>query len=242
MRALPVLLAALLTLVGCAAGAQTPDRVTVFAAASLTETFTELEERFEAEHGIAVDFNFAGSSALAQQINNGAPADVFASASPVNMDQVAAEVVDPVVFATNRLQIVVPAGNPGGVTGLTDFADPDLVLAACQERVPCGRGASAVFAEAGVEPALDTLEPDVKAVLTKVRLGEVDAGLVYRTDVLAADGDEVVGVDFPEAGAALNDYPVAALSAAPNTDGAKLFVEFVLSRQDVFTDAGFGSP
>lgn len=249
MRKLLAAGAVLLTaLTGCAVE-DAPDstslsgRITVFAAASLTDTFTELGEQFEAEHGVTVNFSFAGSSALAQQITDGAPADAFASASPVNMDQVADFTADPVVFVANRLQIAVPAGNPGGVTGLADFADEALSIAICQEQVPCGQAAETVFAAADITPAPDTLEQDVKAVLTKVRLGEVDAGLVYRTDVIAA-GEEVEGIDFDEAAQAINDYPIATLTQAPNPDAAKAFVEFVLSQtgRTVFTDAGFDVP
>lgn len=220
--------------------------LTVFAAASLTETFTELGKRFEADNpGTTVRFNFGGSSALAQQINEGAPADVFASASPVNMTQViesGAVTEKAATFARNRLEIVVPAGNPGDITGLADFADEGRTIALCAEQVPCGAAAKKVFDAAGVTAAPDTLEQDVKAVLTKVRLGEVDAGLVYRTDVLAA-GDDVEGIDFPEAGQALNDYSIVALAEAPNASGAQEFVNFVLSPgRDVLAEAGFEEP
>lgn len=228
---------------GCT-GDDPPPSLTVFAAASLTETFTELGERFEAEHGVAVEFNFAGSSALAQQITNGAPVDVFASASPVDMGRVAQFTVNaPVVFAVNRLTIAVPPGNPGGVTGLVDFADPDLTLAVCAEEVPCGRAAAELFGVIGVTAEPDTLEQNVKAVLTKVVLGEVDAGLVYRTDVVAA-GDDVEEIEIAEADRVVNDYPIAALASATNRDAAEEFVDFVVSHVggSVFTDAGFDAP
>ncbi len=217
--------------------------ITVFAAASLTDTFTELGKRFEeANPGTTVTFNFAGSSALAAQINEGAPADVFASASPTNMDQVS-QVEEPTTFVRNRLEIVVPAGNPAGITGLADFADASKKIALCAEQVPCGAAAKKAFDAAGITAAPDTLEQDVKAVLTKVTLGEVDAALVYRTDVLAA-GDKVEGIEFPEAEQAINDYPIAALAEAPNAEGAAAFVEFVLSAEgvEVLTEAGFDKP
>lgn len=220
--------------------------ITVFAAASLTETFTELGTRFEeANPGTTVTFNFGGSSALAQQINEGAPADVFASASPVNMTQVietGAVTEKSATFARNRLEIVVPAGNPGGITGLADFADESKTIALCAEQVPCGAAAKKAFEAAGITAAPDTLEQDVKAVLTKVRLGEVDAGLVYRTDVLAA-GENVEGIEFPEAEQALNDYSIAALAAAPNASGATEFINFVFDPgRDMLAAAGFEEP
>jgi len=221
--------------------------VTVFAAASLTESFTQLGKDFEAANPDAkVTFNFAGSSALAQQINQGAPADVFASAAPKNMTDVTGTgaITDkPVTFVTNTLEIVVPAGNPGKITGLADFAKPDLKIALCAEQVPCGAAAKKVFEATGITPAPDTLEQDVKATLSKVSLGEVDAALVYKTDVKAA-GDKVEGIEFPEADEAVNEYPIAACAKAPNPEGAKAFVEFVLSDKGkaVLTEAGFGTP
>jgi molybdate transport system substrate-binding protein len=222
-------------------------KITVFAAASLTEAFTRLGKDFEATNpGATVTFNFAGSSALAQQINQGAPADVFASAAPANMAQVTDSgmvTARPVVFARNTLQIAVPAGNPGKVTGLADFGRAELKIALCAERVPCGAAARKVLDTAGVKAAPDTLEQDVKAALTKVSLGEVDAALVYRTDVRAA-GDKVEGIRFPEADTAVNDYPIAALAKAPNAEGARAFVDFVLSGagRSVLSGAGFDGP
>lgn len=221
--------------------------VTVLAAASLTEAFTTLGEQLEKDHpGTTVKFSFAASSELATQITSGAPADVFASASPSTMDQVVqagAAAGDPVVFVRNRLQIAVPAGNPAGVTGLADFATKDLKVALCAPEVPCGDAAGRAFEAAGVTPAPDTLEPDVKAVLSKVSLGEVDAALVYRTDVIAA-GDQVEGIDFPEAGDAVNDYPIVVLADAPNTEGATAFVGLVGSPKGkaVLQKAGFEQP
>ncbi|ASF12373.1 molybdate ABC transporter substrate-binding protein [Nocardia brasiliensis NBRC 14402] len=221
--------------------------VTVFAAASLTETFTELGTQFEAAHpGVKVVYSFGASSALAEQINQGAPADVFASAAPKNMRQVQDKgevTVAPVTFVRNRLEIAVPKGNPGHITGLADFGKTEPKLALCAEQVPCGAAAKTVFEAAGVIPQPDTREADVKAVLTKVKLGEVDAALVYRTDVRAA-GDQVAGIDFAESSKAINDYPVAPLAHAPNAAAAAAFVEFVQSPQAraVFTEAGFDNP
>ncbi|WP_112248366.1 molybdate ABC transporter substrate-binding protein [Kribbella monticola] len=217
--------------------------VTVFAAASLTGAFTQLGKDFEAAHpGVKVVFNFAGSSALAQQINSGAPADVFASAAPKNMDQVTGKGTA-TTFVKNKLEIAVPKGNPGKVTGLKDFADKDKKIAVCAVQVPCGAAAKKVFDATGIVAQPDSLEQDVKAALTKVSLGEVDAALVYKTDVLAAKS-KVEGIEFPEADKAINDYPIATLTKAKNPDGAKAFVDYVLSAQGkaVLTAAGFDAP
>ncbi len=242
-----------LTLAGCgtvqpaASGSRSSTAVsgtvTVFAAASLTGTFTQLGKDFEAAHpGVKVVFNFAGSSALAQQINQGAPADVFASAAPKNMDQVTDKGA-PTSFVTNTLEIAVPKGNPGKITGLKDFTDKDRKIALCAVQVPCGAAADKVFKAVGLTPQPDTLEQDVKAALTKVSLGEVDAALVYKTDVLAAK-DKVDGIEFPEASKAINEYPIATLSKAPNAAGAKEFVGYVLSDKGkaVLSAAGFDAP
>lgn len=221
--------------------------VTVFAAASLTETFTTLGKDFEAAHpGVKVVYSFGGSSALAQQIEQGAPADVFASAAPANMQQVVdAGEIDgkPVTFVSNRLEIAVPKGNPGHITGLADFGRSEPKLALCAEQVPCGAAAKKVFEAAGITPQPDTREQDVKAVLTKVTLDEVDAALVYRTDVKAA-GDKVEGIDFPESAEAINTYPIAPLAKAPNAKAAAAFVDYVKSDQvkQVFAAAGFETP
>ncbi len=221
--------------------------VTVFGAASLTEAFTRIGDDLMTENpDLTVTFNFGSSSSLAQQVVSGAPADVFASAAPGPMEVVTDESLtasDPVVFARNRLEIVVPAGNPGEITGLADLSDPARTIALCAPEVPCGAAAERAFAAAGLTPAPDTLEQDVKATLTKVTLGEVDAALVYRTDVAAA-GDAVEGIEFAQADQAVNDYPLAVLRGAPNNVAAQAFVEFVLSieGQAVLGDAGFDRP
>lgn len=232
---------------GAGAGGGASGEITVFAAASLTESFTKLGKDYEAAHpGAKVKFGFAGSSALAQQLNQGAPADVFASAAPANMKQVTDTGIvkaEPTTFAKNTLQIVVPKGNPGGVTGLADFAKADLKIALCAEQVPCGSAAKKVFEAAGVTPRPDTLEQDVKAALAKVALGEVDAALVYRTDVKAA-GEEVEGKDFPEAAEAVNAYVIAPVAKASNSVGAKAFLDYVVSAEGwaVLAEAGFAAP
>jgi molybdate transport system substrate-binding protein len=244
---------AVLGLAGCGTSAGGSDdgeptgTVTVFAAASLTDVFTELGAQLEEEHpGLTVQFNFAGSSALATQLTQGAPADVFAAADTDQMDVVTNNGLvsrAPTLFATNTLEIAVPPGNPGRVTGLADLADPARTIALCAPEVPCGAAAEEVFDAAGLTAAPDTLEEDVKATLTKVQLGEVDAALVYATDVRAA-GDSVEGIEFPEAEDAVNGYPICTLTDAPNPAGALAFAELVTSDagRQALAAAGFRSP
>jgi molybdate transport system substrate-binding protein len=262
MRVSPGLLAAvvLLALTGCSGSSndagegdnepestQLSGPLVVFAAASLTDVFGQLGEKLHAEHpGVEVSFNFGPSSGLATQINQGAPADVFASANEKQMTVVTdAGKADgaSTPFAENVLVIAVPAGNPAGITGLADFANPDRTLATCAPEVPCGAAADAVFKAAGITPSIDTLEEDVRATLTKVELGEVDAALVYTTDAKSA-GDAVQVIEFPEAEQAVNVYPIVRLKAAPNPDAAQAFTELVLSDvgQNALREAGFRSP
>ena len=232
---------------GSSPGGNVTGSLTVFAAASLTGVFGDLGTELEHEHpGLTVRFNFAGSQALAAQLAQGAPADVFASANQAQMDVVTKAGLpqrSPSVFAANVLEIAVPAGNPGRVTGLADFAEPDLTLAVCAPDVPCGAAAAQVFAAAGITARPDSQEEDVKAALTKVQLGEVDAALVYATDVRAA-GSKVEGIEFPEAEQAVNGYPLCVLSAAPNPAAAKAFVDLVQgpTGQQALRAAGFRTP
>jgi molybdate transport system substrate-binding protein len=220
--------------------------ITVFAAASLTDAFTELGTTFESENqDVSVELNFGASSALREQILAGAPADVFASANTSNMDQVVegGAATDPENFVTNQLQIAVPAGNDAGVTGLDDFANPDLLIGLCAEEVPCGEFGREALANAGVTPSIDTNEPDVRSLLTKVEAGDLDAGIVYITDVLAA-GDTVEGIDIPADENVVATYPIATLSDDPNAEVADAFVEFVLSDegQEILDSYGFDAP
>ncbi|BFV56152.1 molybdate ABC transporter substrate-binding protein [Kitasatospora sp. CMC57] len=230
-----------------ASGAAGPSgTVNVFAAASLKESFTELGRKFEAVYpGVTVKFNFGGSSALAQSIVSGAPADVFAAASPATMKTVtdAKAATAPEVFVRNTLTIAVPKGNPKHLAALKDLAGGGLKVALCAKEVPCGAAAVTALKAGEVNLTPVTLEQDVKGALTKVELGEVDASLVYRTDVLA-DAAKIDGVDFPEAAKAVNDYPIAALTKAPNADGAAAFTAYVRSAdaRRVLTAAGFQTP
>ncbi len=220
--------------------------ITVLAAASLTESFTTIGEQFEAVNpGVEVTFGFAGSSALVSQITAGAPADVFASAGTTSMDAVVAAgtAAEPRVFATNVMQIAVPPSNPGRVTGVDSLAGADVKTALCQPQVPCGSTATKVLANAAVTVEPVTLEPDVKSVLSKVQLGEVDAGVVYVTDVLAA-GDKVRGVEIPADVNASTSYPIATLTESTNATAAAAFVDYVLSPEGaaVLAAAGFEQP
>jgi molybdate transport system substrate-binding protein len=220
--------------------------ITVLAAASLTEAFTTLGQQFEAAHpGTKVVFSFGPSSGLATQITAGAPADVFASASQKNMDQVtsAGAASSPTVFVKNTMEIAVPPNNPANIATVADLAKKDVKVALCQAQVPCGTVAEQVFTNAKVAVTPVTQEADVKSVLSKVQLGEVDAGVVYVTDVRAA-GDKVKGIEIGGDVNASTSYPIAALSKAPNAAGAKAFVDYVLSvaGSTVLTHDGFAAP
>ncbi len=221
--------------------------VTVLAAASLTESFAHLGKDFEAANpGTKVTFSFGGSSALAAQVNAGAPADVFASAGAAPMKTVTDAgnaVGTPTTFAKNQLVIAVAKGNPEGIESLADLARPGVKVALCAVQVPCGVAAKKALDAAGTKLTPVTLEQDVKAALSKARLGEVDAALVYRTDARAAAAD-VEGIEFPESAGAVNSYPITVLKNAPNKTAAEAFVAYVLSDKGraVLAQAGFQTP
>ncbi|MBT0772133.1 molybdate ABC transporter substrate-binding protein [Kineosporia sp. J2-2] len=259
MTATAVLAAAALSLTACGGSSDSDDtssssssssglsgEITVFAAASLTESFTALGTSFEAENpGTTVTFSFAASSALAEQINSGAPADVFASAATKNMDQVvdAGNASDPVTFANNTMEIAVPADNPAKVDSLDDLTDKDTKVVLCAEDVPCGVSARAVFDNAGITVTPVSNEVDVKSTLSKITLGEADAGVVYVTDVKAA-GDKVTGVEIPDDVNASTAYPIATLKGSENAELAKAFEDYVLSDTGAtqLESAGFAKP
>lgn len=220
--------------------------VNVFAAASLKEAFTTLGKQFEAAHpGTKVVLNFGPSSGLAAQITSGAPADVFASASAKNMEQVvtAGEAASPTTFAGNVMEIAVPADNPAGIASLADLAEPGVKVALCQAEVPCGVTAAKVLANAKLTVKPVTEEVDVKSVLSKVTLGEIDAGVVYVSDVRAA-GKRVTGIEIPADVNASTSYPIATLTKAPNKATARAFTDYVLSDAGttVFITDGFTAP
>lgn len=229
----------------CGGQAHERSHVLVSAASSLTDAFADIEEQFEATHpGADVLLNFGGSSLLREQILGGAPVDVFASANPAVMQTVADAgfVIDSTIFANNRLQIGVPNDNPAGVVGIKDFADHTLLIGLCAETVPCGSLARDVLAASGVDPSIDTNEPDVRSLLTKLEVGELDAGIVYTTDIIATR--EVTGIEIPDAVNPIAQYPIATLADAPNSAGAEEFVAFVLSAegQRILATHGFLNP
>jgi molybdate transport system substrate-binding protein len=219
--------------------------VTVLAAASLTDAFEELATAFEAEHpDVEVALTFDGSSALATQILEGVPADVFASADEVHLAKVVdggAATGEVIPFATSSVQIAVPRGNPLGIDGLADLT-AGLRLALCAPEVPCGRYAAEAFAKAGLDVPPASAEENVRGVLTKVALGEADAGIVYRTDVRA--NADVEGVDLPVAHQVTAVYPATVLAEAPNPAAAAAFVDLLTSPpgQRILASHGFGSP
>lgn len=239
--------AVLLTpLAGCGDDSDAGDAttVTVFAAASLTQTFTDLAAEFEAQHdGVEVRLSFGGSADLVEQIRQGAPADVFASADAETMAKAGALVSSVATFATNTLEIAVPPGNPAGIASLADLERDGLRLVVCASEVPCGAATRRVAEVAGVALRPVSEEQAVTDVLGKVAAGEADAGLVYRTDVIGAGGD-VDGVAFPEAAGVVNRYQIGVVAQSEESDLASRFMGFVLgdTGQRTLARAGFGEP
>ncbi|MET8452698.1 molybdate ABC transporter substrate-binding protein [Streptomyces sp. NPDC005209] len=221
--------------------------VTVFAAASLKESFTTLGKEFEKQHpGTKVGFNFGGSDTLAASITGGAPADVFAAASPKTMAIVTDKqdaVGTPVTFVRNQLEIATLPGNPHKVASLKDLTKSGLKVVLCDKTVPCGAAAQKALEAGKLKLTPASYEEDVKSALNKVVLKEADAAVIYKTDVKAA-GDKVEGVEFPESAKAINDYPITVLKDAPNAEAAKAFIALVESAegQQVLTQAGFLKP
>jgi len=225
-------------------GSDSDESVLVLAAASLSDAFATMETEFEAANPrLDVEISFGGSSALQVQVEEGAPADVvaFADTAQINALVEGGFVGSPTVFATNSLVLVTPAGNPGGVVSLDDLADPDLLVGVCAPQVPCGRYASELLDQAGVEASLDTEEPDVRSLAAKVAAGELDAGLVYGTDVDAFPGELAV-VPLPDGVDVRAEYPIAVVTESSVTDNADRFIDFVNSAegQSILADAGFG--
>lgn len=221
--------------------------LTVYAAASLKATFTEIGKQFEADHhGVKVIFNFAGSSDLVAQIEQGAPADVFASADAKNMDKAVADKLvagSPTDFASNTLEIATPPDNPAHITTLADLAKSGVKVVLCAAEVPCGSAAQKVEQAAGIDIKPVSEESSVTDVLGKVESGEADAGLVYVTDVKSA-GVKVKGITFSASSSAVNTYPIAALADSKNAAFARQFVELVsgIKGRAVLSAAGFAKP
>lgn len=221
--------------------------LTVYAAASLTDAFNELSDEFEAEHpGVRVTVNYGGSSGLAQQLLEGAPGDVFASADTNNMTKVTdAGLSDhqPQIFATNSLTVVVPADNPADITSFDDLQREGVSLVTCAPEVPCGASTRTVEEANGVDLKPVSEENAVTDVLGKVRSGQADAGIVYVTDADSA-GQEIRQVQLPRADQAVNEYPVVTLRSSTETELAEEFVHLVTGErgQTVLREAGFGAP
>jgi molybdate transport system substrate-binding protein len=215
----------------------------VFAAASLTDSFKALGTSFQAAHsGTTIQLNFAGTPTLVTQIEQGASADVFASADTTNMDKLKADGFTAgisQVFAHNKLEIVVAAGNPKGITGLADLAKPGVIYITEAATVPAGKYALQILAKAAVTAHPKSLETDVKSVVSKIELGEADAGIVYVTDVKAA-GSKVAGVPIPDSLNVIATYPIAAVKGAKNPNLANAFIAYVLSAAGQATLQTFG--
>jgi molybdate transport system substrate-binding protein len=247
IRCSTALLAMVVLAAGCGAGASavapSGGELVVHAAASLTDAFSDIRQAFNAEHpDVPVTYNFAGSQRLAQQLTQGAPGDVFASADQRQMDVVADAGLlagEPQPFIANVLQIAVEPGNPLDIRALVDLARPDVTVVLAAEEVPAGQYTKQALDGAGVQVQPASLENDVRAVLQRVSLGEADAGIVYASDVASADG-EVDGVAIPEDHNVPATYPIATLADAPNAEAAEAFVEFVLSDEGQAILVGHG--
>lgn len=218
--------------------------VTVLAAASLTESFTEIREAFQqANPDIEVEISFGPSSGLVSQVLEGVGADVLATANTATMEQAVQGgfVEQPVTFAANSLTVAVPAGNPAGIEDFVDLTRPGVLVAVCEPSVPCGDAAQQVMAASGLPIEPVTYELDVKAVLAKVILDEVDAGMVYVTDVVAA-GSRVREVMIPADISESLSYPIASIVDAPQDEAGQRFIDFVLGEQaqSILAADGFG--
>jgi len=260
---IPCILVLALSLIGCAPQSATPatQTLTVMAAASLTESFTELGKQFESQHaGVTVQFNFAGSQQLAQQLSEAAPADVFASANAKQMtaavDAGRVDAAAPHAFVSNRLVVIMPSANPAGITALPDLAKPGLKLILAAKEVPVGQYSLDFIAKATQDPAFGSgyqdavlanvvsYEENVKSVLSKVALGEADAGIVYSSDVTLDAAGKVTRIDIPDNLNVIASYPIAVIKDSARAELAQAFVDFVSSAegQAVLAKYGFLPP
>ncbi len=218
-----------------------PTTITVFAAASLEQSFTAIARDFQAQHPtVTVTFSWAGSQTLVEQLANGAPADVLATASTSTMDKAvqAGSVTDPQEFTTNRLALITPAGNPAQITGLdSSLAGKNLVI--CAPAVPCGSATATLASRLGVTLTPKSEEQSVTDVKNKVISGQADAGIVYRTDAASA-GSQVTTVPIQGADAVVNHYPIAVVKASTQKEAATAFITYVRSEPGQKTLASFG--
>lgn len=242
MRVLPLFLALCVACGSCSAG-DGADQVSVFAAASLTDVLNEVAGEFESLNpNFEIQLNFAGSTTLRTQLLEGAPADVVMLANVSTMDDLRdAEVVSASSIAAGNLMVIAVANSAGPqIDMLSDLANDSLLVGLCAPDVPCGSTARTILNAAGVNPSLDTNEPDVRSLLSKISSGELDAGIVYKTDLASAD-QPVRGIDIDPSLYQPNLYPIASVPASPNDEGADAFVEFVLSDagQEILSSYGF---
>ena len=246
---------ALLLAVGCTPNPQNEsNELIVFAAASLNDAFSELGQAFTAKHGVGVVFNFAGSSQLSAQLQEGAVADVFASANEVQLEtavahnRIQADSVTP--FATNQLSLIVPADNPAQISTLADLGQPNVQIILAVPGVPVRGYSDAVIhmldvsLQEKIYANVVSEEENVRQVVAKITLGEADAGLVYRSDITPSVAPNVLQLPLPEAQGVVARYPIAITADAPQPTTAQQFVAFALSAegQAILTKWGFGSP
>ncbi|MEM9564315.1 MAG: molybdate ABC transporter substrate-binding protein [Actinomycetota bacterium] len=244
--------AIVLALVAAGCGGPGDDDRTVLrvsAAASLTDAMADIEQYYEESVATDVDLqvNLAGSATIRAQLLEGAPADVVITANPAIMDDLAAAGIvsePPTTVATNHLVLAVPGDNPAVITELSDLTDPELFVGLCARGVPCGDLADEALAAAGLEITADTREPDVRSLLAKVGTGELDAGLVYLTDIVGTSGADVVGIDLPPELVTTTSYPIAVVASSPNLRRATQFIEVLTDGvgRTILTEHGFGAP
>lgn len=237
--------AVLVSTVSSCGGSDNGQTVLVLAASSLTDAFGVMEEEFEAAHpDLDVEVSLGGSTTLQVQLEQGAPADVVAFADTASMETLAATgLVDPPQnFASNSMILATPADNPGVVGSVDDLADPSLLVGVCAPQVPCGAYAREVLAQAGVVASIDTEEPDVRSLASKLARGDLDAGLIYTTDIGSFEGD-IAAVQLPAGVDVRAEYPIAVVDESSRRADATRFVEFVLSPagQQILAEAGFGA-
>jgi molybdate transport system substrate-binding protein len=247
-RALVSALVPIMLFSACASSSESQEQTTlnVYAASSLATPFTYAGLAFEKNTGVKVQFNLGASSDLARFVQEGAPADVFVSADVANMDKVESEdlLASPsVIFATNYLEIIVEKGNPLDISSLEDLSNPDLIFVTTNPDVPIGKYTAEVLRKAGVSITPDSFESNVKGIMLKVASGEADVGIVYHSEVIAADG-QVEGVEIPAEFNIVAKYPIGIIKNTAHKEQAQDFIDFLLSPQGqaLLTQYGFKTP